>query len=120
MAEHDRRWIVLSGKKLLQSCTSLYLQIGRKISQPGLARSHERKGGEEKMCPNPITTGEIVRTDTESGCSQPIWSDQGDREGTDLTQQKGPYPIRRKRNPCHSGTVPSLQGFSQRNQSDLE
>lgn len=55
-----------------------------------------------------------------SGCSQPVRSHQGDREGTDLVQQKAPCPIRGRRNPCRPGTVPSPQGFYQWNQSYLE
>lgn len=45
--------------------------VGQKISQPGLARSQERKGGEGKMCPNSITTCWRNCKDRHGGWMQP-------------------------------------------------
>lgn len=62
----------MSGKKLLQSYTSIYRRgVGQKVSQPGLARSHERKGGEKKMCPNSVNTCWRNCKDRNRGWMQP-------------------------------------------------
>lgn len=54
--------------------------VGQKISQPGLARSHERKGGEEKMCPNSITTCWRNCKDRHRGWMQPTSTEPSRRQ----------------------------------------
>lgn len=117
-------WIILPGKKLLQIYTSLCPQNGSRVEDltawPCQIKGKEGREKEFLACIQPLPAGGSVRADMQSGCNQAVQSCQGDREDTDLMQSKVPCPIRRKMNPCHSGRVPSLQGFSQWNQRYLE
>lgn len=70
-------------------CSSLSAECkqGGGSGSPALSDRRKGKEGRKKRfpaCVPQLLAGESVRTDMHPGCSQPVWSHQGDREGTDL------------------------------------